>query len=379
MLFLGSLFMVITGNGTIPLLPVYAARLGAPPWLVGYYLSITFLFLAAGALSAGAIFRRVGSGKAVLAACGAVGILLNLLLSRITAVWQLVTLTAIFWFCGGLFVTLTGILAGLDAGKHERGRVFGILAMSNGLASLIGGLTLGNIADRWGYAAMFLVCAFSTFLCMLASLMVQDRAPANAPRDPAGAAPRRGALGQAFYMLFAASIVSGVAAAASMLSRPLAMNNLGFNAAAIASTGAVIGGVGIPIPFLMGWLSDHIGRKWLIAAGYLAQVAALVVLSQAVALWHFWIAMAVGALGGSYLGSAFVADLVRKEHLSAALSRFGAAAWIGPVVGFVAAGYAIQRVGPSATMLIGACIGLIAVILVATIRRPTAQAAPASQ
>ncbi len=52
-LLMASLVSWVLGNGLAPLLPVYASQLGASPGLVGFYLSISYLALAPGSLTAG--------------------------------------------------------------------------------------------------------------------------------------------------------------------------------------------------------------------------------------------------------------------------------------------------------------------------------------
>ena len=64
-LFLCSLVPWTVGTGLLPLLPVYAAQLGAQPALTGYYLSFVYLALAVGTLSAGWLSDRFQRRKAL--------------------------------------------------------------------------------------------------------------------------------------------------------------------------------------------------------------------------------------------------------------------------------------------------------------------------
>ena len=52
-LFLSSLAIFTTGNGIVPLLPIYAIQLGAKTAVAGYYLSFSFFMLAIGVFIAG--------------------------------------------------------------------------------------------------------------------------------------------------------------------------------------------------------------------------------------------------------------------------------------------------------------------------------------
>jgi SET family sugar efflux transporter-like MFS transporter len=149
------------------------------------------------------------------------------------------------------------------------------------------------------------------------------------------------------------------------------MNELEFGALAISSTGAVGGLIALPIPLLMGWLSDRSGRKIYLYLGYLACAASLAVLSVSTSLWNFYIVLILQSLYvgiNGTVGNALVTDLVPRESLGRGLSLFGATTWIGGVLGFAGAGYALKNLGTIPTFIIGICLTLIAVALLIPIR-----------
>jgi len=114
-------------NGLLPLLPVYAARLGATPAVAGYYFSLSYLAVATGTVVAGWLSNKLQRRKKLLIVAGVVSIPIIWLMGRATNVWHLAVLTATLWFSGGIGVAVISILAGLFAEKAERGKVFGIL------------------------------------------------------------------------------------------------------------------------------------------------------------------------------------------------------------------------------------------------------------
>jgi len=366
-----SLILWTEGNGILPLLPVYATRLGAAPAVAGYYLAFSYLALALGTVAAGWLSDRFQRRKVLLVVAGVVSIPLIWLMGSAANVWILTVLTATAWFLGGMGLTLISILAGLSAEEAKRGRVFGILALTNGLGGLIGGSTTGLIADRWGYPTMFSVLALGCVVYPLAGLFLEDKRgshqdeAAHGGKGPAG-------LGKSFYYLFVASLGASVAVFVSALGRSLAMNQLGFAAAAIASTAAIGGAVSLPLPPLMGWLSDRAGRKRFLALCYGGGMAGLLVLAASVSLWHFWITALLGTVLGAVnmgLGSALVTDLVPRESLGRGMSLFTASVWIGGIVGFAGTGYGIQNLGMVTTLVIGVCLVLIAAFLLIPIRQ----------
>ncbi len=370
------LFVSVLAVGFLSLLPVYAVHQGMPPAGVGYFMAFAYAVLVGGSIAVGWLFERFGRPRFLFLAVG-VGSMAGLLLMRLTAgIWLLAALTALICFCIGMGMPLVGILVGHYVEQGARGRVFGILSSVNGLGALVAGLTAGKIADRWGYPAMFAALAVPMALWTLTALAapVTRQPAAAAPGSPAPE-PAAGGLGAAFYLLLAGYVVACLASFVRSLGSPLAMLGLGYSAAAVSNTQAALGAVSMPLPFLVGWLSDRLGRKGLLMICFLMATAALLTLARATALWQFFVAaglIALFNLSGS-LGAALTADLLPRPALPRALARLHAAQWFAGVVGFALTGLAFQRFGTLATFLGAACLPLVGVALVAAIGRPAAK------
>jgi MFS family permease len=142
------------------------------------------------------------------------------------------------------------------------------------------------------------------------------------------------------------------------------MNDLGYSSFEIASTGVVGGLIAMPLPMLMGWFSDQIGRKAFLYTGYLIGFLGIVMLAFSQFLWQFWLvfmlqAIAMGNAGT--VGNAVVTDLLPREALGRGLALFGATGWIGGVIGFAMAGVSLQNLGLTPTFIIGGCLALGAI------------------
>jgi len=369
-LFVCSLVPWTVGNGLLPLLPVYAIQLGADPAAAGYYLAFSYFALAVGAIAAGWLSDRFNRRKMPLIIAGLAGIPIAWLIGQVGNIWSLSLLTAMLWACGGLGLALVGILAGLSAGEKERGKIYGILSLTNGLGALIGGLSTGYIADRWDFPTMFSAVAVLLILSPLAGLFLEEKETKPAQGE-AGLTKRKPNLGKSYHLLFSASLVASITGFVILLGRSLLMNELEFGAFAISSTGAIGGIVSMPIPLLMGWLSDRTGRKIYMYLGYLASVASLLVLAISTSLWNFFIVSIFQSLFigvNATVGNALVTDLVPRESLGRALALFSATSWIGGVLGFAGAGYALQSLGTIPTFIIAIFLALIAVGLLIPIR-----------
>ena len=163
------------------------------------------------------------------------------------------------------------------------------------------------------------------------------------------------------------------------------MTELRFDATAVSAAVAVGGLIGLPLPFLVGWLSDRIGRKPLLIICYLANTLGLLVLVLAFAPWHFWLssALQLSMAASAAVGSALITDLVPRESLGVRLSLFTSTNAIGFVIGFAGTGIAMQQFGTPATLALGVVLALISAALLMFIRaggrkRPIEQVAAAA-
>lgn len=372
-LFLCRLVVWGVGSGLLPILPVYATQLGAEPAVVGYYLSFAFLALVMGSVIAGWFSDRFHRRKPLIIVTAVICIPAYWLMGQVTNIWYLLILTAIVWFFAGIGISLTFILAGLFAAPHERGKVFGILELTGGLGPLIGGLSIGPLVDRWGFQTMFLIVALVWILYPAFAFRLEDKAVVRAVKAHKGASTGRvSRLGGAFTFLLVAGLIANTSGFVGNLGIPLTMSELDFAATAISSTAAVGGLVILPLPFLLGWLSDRVERKHLLAVVYFAGAIGLLILTMSTSLWQFWIVAALIYLVQSInrgIGSALVVDLVREESLGTGLSLFNAVLWGGGVIGYAGTGYAIQTLGGTTTFSTGILLLFVAIIFLTLVRQ----------
>jgi len=376
-LFLCSIVPWTVGNGLVPLLPVYAASLGAAPALSGLYLAFCYLGLALGALSAGWLSGRLGRRKLLLLIAGVVSIPLTWGMGRAENVWQLTVLTTLLWFLGGLGFALINILAGLLAREDERGRVFGILGLASGLGGLIGGLGTGAAVDRWGFPTMLAGLALYVALWPLSSLLLDEvRTPRSGatPETPQAEARDGAALGRGYWLLIAATFLSGCANFVAVLGRSITMDRLAFSATALAGSVAISSALTMPLVPLGSRLSDRLGRRRFLTASYLLGAAGLAILLFSTALWHFGTASFLLSLAmglSSSVGAAWITDLVPRAALDRGMSISSATGWVAGILGFLAGGQAIQHLGTKPAYGVGIALMVAAVALVAAIRRPS--------
>ena len=323
---------------------------------------LAFGVLAVGTLISGWLTDHFQQRKIFIILAGVINIPALFLMGHVTALWQLTLLTMIVWFVGGISMAAVQILAGMCAPAAERGRIFGILATTLGVSQLAGGLFSGRIVDQWGFPALFMLLAVAQLALIAAGVLLKDE-PGS--RSQESQQTRSQPMGRAVWLVLVASMLTSTLVFSSNLGLTVSMTSLGFDATAISSSLAIAGFITLPLPFVIGWLSDRFDRGRLLALVYGAAFTAAVILAQSSELWHFWVVqILMAATGGSLsVGSALIADLAHPRNLSAAMSRFAATRWLGGVIGFAGSGFVMQAVGFELTYLSTALLALVAILL----------------
>lgn len=357
------------GNGLLPLLPKFATTFGAGDVTIGIYLGTAYAAIALGSASAGWLADHLGRIRLQMILLSLVVAPLFALTAWVTLLWQLVALTGVVWWFGGVSLTLASIVAGLSAGPDQRGTVLGILAFTAPLGSIIGGLGIGFLADALGFSGLWLVIGLAWLVCPVTGLFVKD--VGEGPRPRTSSRVSAGHLWvPAFALLLASGLLGAFGTFVGGFGRSLVMR--GFSNAAITSTVAVSGFATLPFPILLGYLSDRFGRVRFLGLCYLLGVAGLVVYSVSAVLWQFWAGSALVAFVAyvsTGVGSALVVDLVDRGAVSRGLALFSATGWVGGVLGFAAGGLLFNTVGYASGFLIGAGLLLAATILLVPIAR----------
>lgn len=358
------------GNGTLPLLPIYAKVLGASSATEGIYVAFAYLCLAIGTLIGGRLSDRLQSRRSLLVLAGALLVPLQALMGLTRNVFQLIATTGLLWLVAGVTLATVGAIAGREADAAQRGKVFGFIGVSAGVGSLVGGLTIGPIVDTWGYPAMFLVLACLTVLIPITALLTVKETQKE-PASKLRIVPRPASfIGVAILLLLAAQLLGWVANGAGNMGRSISMNELKFSNTAITVTAAIGGLLSLPLPLVLGWLSDRIGRKKVLIASYVAGTACLLILRVSQKLWQFWLVAALLSLlaVSMSVGPALVADLVRRERVGTAVSLFQSAQWLGTIVGFVYSGFAFQSLGIRSALAVASIVGALAIVAALLIR-----------
>ena len=367
-LFLCFLLPSTVGSAIMSLMSLYARSLGADASQTGLWLAIAFTLLALTTMNSSWLSHRFGKRKLFITLAGAISAPVAFLMGSAQDIVQLGLLTTILWGLFGIATTMVTILTGLYADKEHRGRSFGLLGVAVALGQVIGGLSAGALVERWGFTALFLFAALLYVTLTLVSLALED----NRKNDETQAvqsvvAGRSQSVNGALILILIASVLAFSGTFVTEMIRPLAMDARQFGTTVITGTVAIAGLVNIPLPYIMGWLSDRVGRRGILFACYGLAATGVMLMIPASAVWHFWIAQALISLvnSGFSIGSALVTDLVEPSALQVSLSRFTSTRWIGAVLSFAGAGMAVDSLGIGLTL---AATGLLVLAAVPFVR-----------
>jgi MFS family permease len=379
----------ILANGTVTLLPLYAMERGASPSGGGLFLAFAYLCLALGTATGAVLPKGFHHRRALIMGCGILASLLSLLVSRTTGLVGFAAASGASWFLAGSVVTQATILVGLAAPGGERGTALGILGMTSGVGSILGGLGVGWLAVRFGFSSVFLgISAVCLLMVAGGFLSVESGGPLSGPLPQASRAPARAggsgsptltskgrqavvALGFGFFLLLASNLLMSVTNSTAILGRALRMDQYGFSKLTISVTQSMSGVVSLTVPLVLGWLSDKIGRRWILVGSYLVVSAGLLVLASAQAFWQFGLfAVLIGFLSVCLgLGPAFVLDVVPPGSAARGVSLYQTTFWAGNIIGTAALGLAYERLGTTAPVIAASFFPLAGIIFLLLIRR----------
>lgn len=370
------LLLLVAAFGTGSLWPVYITELGGGPSASGIFNAAGNLTGVAGTLFSGWLADRTGRRRRIFFMGSALFASTWWLMTRATT-WQQLTLINLaggFTFCVALNMIV--VLTGLLAGETERGRSFGLLTVTIGVSQILSGVVCGPIADRFGFNTLFII---NTLLCLASMLpglffvepvIAQETGDTRPPRTSSRPdTPQRGLSGS-FYLVVVAALLTSAVMFGGGLGRSIVMDQLGFSATAISLATAIGGAISLPMPLIIGWLSDRLGRRRLLLGCLGAGVFALLAFAYAGSAWTFWAASMLLALMGSAspLLQALATDLLPVGAVGSGLSLLSSASSAGLFVSSLGMGAAIQGLGGRPAFLFTALAPLIVMGLVAGVR-----------
>ncbi|HEV2054967.1 MAG TPA: MFS transporter [Methylomirabilota bacterium] len=363
---LTSLLTDISSEMVYPLVPFFlTAALGASPAMLGLIEGLAESVASVLKVFAGFISDRIGKRKGlIIAGYGAAA--LGKLLLALAAGWGMVLTARVVDRLGkGIRTAPRDALIADSAHEDKRGRAFGLHRTLDTWGAVAGvGLGYWFFTRMPGeYARVFLVALLPAVLGVLVLLAVREpkhgRLRVAPPRLSWNMLPRRLQLFLVITLLF----TLGNSSNAFLLLRA---QSLGFTAAAaILLYGAYNASYALS-SYPVGLVSDRIGRKTLLVAGYSFYGVVYLGFALLDAASHAWITWALFALYGLYSGftdgveKALVSDLAPRELRATAIGLHGTLVGIGLFPASFIAGQLWTWLGPESTFYFGSGMGFLA-------------------
>jgi MFS transporter, DHA1 family, tetracycline resistance protein len=349
LLFSSNLAILFVGMGLFPILPYYANLFGASPVLVGLYFAVINAALSAGSLVSGTLAQRFSINRLYIYS-GAVGVPALVLLGQASQLWQVVVLTSLVWFVGGLNLSLISMLLAMTTPQASRGRAFSLLALNVPLGALFGAAWIGALVAQAGYSVMFWVLGLVWAAVPLAGLFLpEEEKPAAVVPGSSPAQPYKFyRLSEPFAAVLFISMIAVIAISVGRLGVPMAMQSNAFSSSQVASTAMVSGVIAIPVLLLATSFSDRISRSRFLIFAYLLAAAGLIALAVSTLLWHYWVAasliMVSFCLNGA-LASAAAADVLPAADLKRGLAWLNALLPAASIIAFAGTGFLAEMMG----------------------------------
>jgi MFS family permease len=106
--FFYSFIILFVGMGLMPVLPLYAARFGASSSITRLYLSVIYVSITISTVLSSWLGSKLGCKRLYVLSAG-LGAPALALMGQVSALWQVIILTALVWFSGGICMTLINV------------------------------------------------------------------------------------------------------------------------------------------------------------------------------------------------------------------------------------------------------------------------------
>jgi MFS family permease len=348
----------------MPVLPLYAAKLGAEPAQIGF-INGAFM-LTAGLLSipAGLLADRVGRKLPILGGLLAIGVS-SLLITRCQLPEQMAA--AYILFGAGMAAFAPGMLSLVaDTVPLERlGKAYGWYTTAIYTAMTIGPATGGFLAKSVGLREVFLVSGCLTLLVSIAALFVLPKGKNSHRTELRSIIVTSLQVLQNRWLVacLVATVGSCIGFGIFLTFLPLYLTSRGFDPAQVGMVFAAQALTNVLCRVPIGAFSDRIDRRWLVAAGLLLLAIALLLFGQASQLIFMLLCavlLGVGmALTYTAIG-ALIAQHVPAVQRGLAMGMYNSCIYLGMMSGSAALGLALKHIGYPVGFAVAGCVAVAA-------------------
>jgi MFS family permease len=326
----------------------------------------------------------------VITVCGIIVGAGFMLMSRVTALWQLYLFLGILAGTGmsGVWVPQLSTIARWFL--RRRTLMSGIVISGVSIGGLVAPLVIIRLIEAGGWRNAYIILGGLLLVVMVAAAQFQRRHPADMGLKPYGEgaadanAPaadansytfRQAARTAQFWIACLIFFCLGFCLFSVLVHIVPHVTDLGISPLAAAGILSLAGGLAILGNYTLGGLADRIGNRWVFIIGFILMTAAYLWLLTADVLWMFYVFAVIYSLAHGGLGAAespLAAGLfgVGSHGLIYGVAHIGFTA--GAALGPLLTGYSYDATGSYQTaFIVCAGIGVLGVLL-SVILRPVA-------
>jgi len=367
-----SLFTDVASEMTYPLLPLFLRTvLGASATAVGAIEGAAESTAALLKLASGWWSDRVPRRKPLVLAGYTIASVIRPLIGLAHSVSQVLAIRVTDRIGKGIRTSPRDALIADSVDPSIRGRAFGFQRAADHAGAVVGPL-LAFALLRWAGLALrtvFLLTAIPGALAVATLLLGVKEVPRSRSTEAGEKADLKVPLGRRFWTYLGVLLLFtlGNSSDAFLLLRA---GQLGVAAALVPILWAMLHVVKSLSSTPGGMLSDRVGRRPLILAGWLLYAAVYFAFGRAQTQWQAW---ALFAVYGIYFGltegveKALVADLVAPDRRGAAFGWYNLAIGVGALPASLLFGAIWDRWGSTAAFDFGALLALAAAIGLAVV------------
>jgi MFS family permease len=356
----------------LPLLPLYATELGAPPIVLGLLTSAFAVTNALGQLGAGFVSEGWGARRTMTAGLGLYAAMNALIATAISAPWLLAWRT-VAGLGGGAMIVSERLYLAQSVKPERRAFANGIVSAGQSAGTVAGPVVGGFAASLAGLRAPFILVAATSVIALIGTLFLPasseaaHRTSRTEPNDPLDLRP--------LAMLLVANLALLATYGAFITTyATLATTRLGWTLVDVGIAFSFFGAGSILLGPWLAHLADRIGRRTVATVAPLALIgfALGLVLGLPQPAIYALASLAGGGLTAfSASWYALLAETAGERRMGRVFGVVSAASTIGIVIGSTIAAELWTRIDIVAGMMVGVVAPLVTVAAMLAFRPRT--------
>lgn len=363
-------------------LPAFLVSLGAGPAQLGLIEGIAESVASFAKLFSGYLTDRLDRRKPLVVAGYFVANAVKPLLAVVTAWWHILLIRFADRLAKGVRGAPRDVMVAESVPKDRLGSAYGLIQSLDSAGAVAGPLAALVLLAHYGLRSIFLAASVPGALAVLVAAFGvretrrakdQNRGP-HLPNSETASAPATGNLSGAFFVVITAVTLFSLGNSSDMF-LVMRAQNVGIPVALAPLLGLIFNVTYTLGSWPAGWLSDHLSRRWIAAAGYLIFAAVYFVFGRAPSVLDIWIAMAVYGLYYALTQpvlKALVVETVGQDLRGRALGIYYFSSSVATLVASLITGLVWKRFGAALPFYLSAGLALVsAVLLLGAVRGRT--------